>query len=629
MGYSVKKTLKVICKIAEQINAPVESIRTLSPQQVYYINHNLNIPTFLRACPGSGKTEVIGVKAAFSISQWKEKNGGVAVTTFTNSAAEQLNARIRKYADLTIGLYPHFIGTFDSFLHNFILQPHCHSYIGYQGKDGDKSIRIIDKDSKAGFISNYKAYVNYEGNNRSLLATEYNWDGVEEFEAITPNATLLFSQELSTDDKKSLIKCKMDFFRAGFATYSDAETLSQLILKEYPWLVEKLAKRFPILFVDECQDLSIPQLRILYALGRKGMKIHLVGDVNQSIYKFRKVDPSNLEKFVNLPKYPFKEMRLSNNFRSVPGIVSLSDKIMNIPVPNLSRVNGTIASPCILWQYDDSTFAELPQRFEQLLRENNLSIENSAILSRGRSTIQPLRNQDKIEYSKLAFFAYAIECWNKENRCTTDLKNALFFLGRSLCLLGYSGKGDPRNQFCPDFYTHIEWRLVLKELLEKTKELYPFEINGTDITWSQWSGKLKALLSGVWDGLRGVEEFSNIKTSLRAPSGKASSFVKELIEKGTGSYNNIRTTTIHSVKGESLDAVLLVSHKNKTSKGGHYSHWFREGAFDEEHIRFAYVACSRPKQLLVLATPKLNQEFLTKLQEIGFVYETPITASLF
>lgn len=80
-----------------------------------------------------------------------------------------------------------------------------------------------------------------------------------------------------------------------------------------------------------------------------------------------------------------------------------------------------------------------------------------------------------------------------------------------------------------------------------------------------------------------------------------------------------RTTTIHSVKGETLNAVLLVSHPNKLSPGGHFSHWLKEGNYDPEHIRFAYVAMSRPKYALIIATPKLKKAELAKLQNLGFI----------
>jgi DNA helicase-2/ATP-dependent DNA helicase PcrA len=103
-----------------------------------------------------------------------------------------------------------------------------------------------------------------------------------------------------------------------------------------------------------------------------------------------------------------------------------------------------------------------------------------------------------------------------------------------------------------------------------------------------------------------------------APKKKGENRVKEIYD-FIPIRNVFRTTTIHSVKGETLDAVLLVSHKNKQSQGGHFSDWFREGNYNQEHIRFAYVACSRPKHILVLAIPKSNKNEIEKLNKIGFL----------
>jgi DNA helicase-2/ATP-dependent DNA helicase PcrA len=72
------------------------------------------------------------------------------------------------------------------------------------------------------------------------------------------------------------------------------------------------------------------------------------------------------------------------------------------------------------------------------------------------------------------------------------------------------------------------------------------------------------------------------------------------------------------VKGETLDAVLLVSHKDRTSPGGHFTHWIKSSESHDEHLRFAYVAFSRPKHLLVLAVNPGNDEDLKLFTEMGF-----------
>ena len=80
----------------------------------------------------------------------------------------------------------------------------------------------------------------------------------------------------------------------------------------------------------------------------------------------------------------------------------------------------------------------------------------------------------------------------------------------------------------------------------------------------------------------------------------------------------VRTATIHNTKGETLEAVMLVSHPDKHSQGGHFTHWL-DGAGNREHQRFAYVACSRPEHLLIVAAKEMTQAERDQLTGIGLV----------
>lgn len=65
------------CRIAEK-----------SDEQLDYVLSSSEDCIFLRACPGSGKTEVVGLKAASEMTRWGKLPGGIAVLTFTNNAAK-------------------------------------------------------------------------------------------------------------------------------------------------------------------------------------------------------------------------------------------------------------------------------------------------------------------------------------------------------------------------------------------------------------------------------------------------------------------------------------------------------------------------------------------------------------
>ncbi len=612
------KKYKLLYKIKTCLNCSWEELKRLSDEQAEYINHYLKHSSYLKACPGSGKTEVIGIKSAYEIYKWKSENSGIAVVTFTTSAAKELNNRVRKFGAVSSETFPHFIGTLDSWVHNYILQPFAHYLIGYAGKDGDKSIRLVDVESSAGFLSNYTTNIFKDGQIRPVKVTEYYYDYKNNLHGQDERIDEFLKSITSQNDITNLRTNKKKFIKAGFATYPDMEWLSNLLLIRYPVLQKRLAQRFSVIVVDECQDLSQGQINILELLRTEGTNLHFVGDLNQSIYEFRKVNPQDIANYIQ--QKSFVVHQLTNNYRSCQPIVDVTERIIGNPKPIVGNEVQICQHPCILWQYDGNTFNHLPQRFEDLLTANGLDKQKSVILSRGKNTVASLRTQkDKYGYSKTELFAIALHNWHKHGRTTEDINNALFYLGRALCLLGYGGRGDSRNQYCPEVFDHVEWRLLLKKILTDANTVYPFVENNNDLSWTAWIQKLKIFLRAKWGTLEGKTiEWDGASPKLRSPDGKKDLPVKEICSQ-VGIQNIFRTTTIHSVKGETLNAVLLISSRDRKSQGGHFSHWFREGNFDEEHIRFAYVAMSRPKYALILATPQLKADELAKLKGLGFV----------
>ena len=62
----------------------------LTDDQINYVLSDIGSDIYLNSCPGSGKTEVIGVKVAYELSHWQSKTSGIAILTFTNSAEDEM-----------------------------------------------------------------------------------------------------------------------------------------------------------------------------------------------------------------------------------------------------------------------------------------------------------------------------------------------------------------------------------------------------------------------------------------------------------------------------------------------------------------------------------------------------------
>lgn len=130
-----------------------------SEEQLDFVLHPLETEAFLRACPGSGKTEVVGLMAAYAMRHQAWRHQGIAVLSFTNNAADVIRERVSRFAGKVA--FPHYVGTFDSWLHGYLLNPHGHLITKFLGRDGDRSVRIVEHDSEAAFVKAFTCKTPY------------------------------------------------------------------------------------------------------------------------------------------------------------------------------------------------------------------------------------------------------------------------------------------------------------------------------------------------------------------------------------------------------------------------------------------------------------------------------------
>ncbi|HCN83904.1 MAG TPA: hypothetical protein DIT07_09840 [Sphingobacteriaceae bacterium] len=620
----------------ELVKARLNSLdRNLSEEQLDFILHPINQACYLKACPGSGKTEVVGIKAAYEISGWQDKFIGLAVLSFTKNAAKEIADRIKKFGGTNATQHPHFIVTIDSWLHGYVLHPFAHKSTGYKGKNSDKSYRLIDNEEKYDFLSSFKTNISTAPNYKDAWVNDYYFECTDPVSLQSQNRYLDLSN-ISVPLSKILQENKKKFLKAGLATYADAEFLCYYLLIKNPGILSNLVKRFPIIIIDECQDLSNNQLEILKLLNQKGAIIHFVGDNNQSIYEFKKVYVEKINTFISENK--LVEMLLTKNFRSNQKIVNVSIGLEKYNTGNTANhIIGNepeiTAKSCILWEYTAAEFSQLPQKFIVHLKrinsaiplaETKIEISKSSILARAHSILSGFRSLPSMDLTKIELFANALNCWANNPKTGKDMQNALQQIGKSISMLAYDGNGNHQHQYCPDVYNQIEWRNQLCDLIVKASDtsnlVYPF--NG--LTWSQWSSNFKSFLSGYWPNFHSpINDWDSVKGKIMAPKGFAKVLVLDTLKANQNNYSEkIRMTTFHDVKGETLDAVLIVSAKDKKSKGGHFEQWLSEEADEKEFVRFAYVASSRPKHLLIWAIPKIaNNKFKDKIIKLGFEAE--------
>lgn len=613
-------------------------------EQLKYVQQSITENTFLRACPGSGKTEAVGLKAAHEIKSWPHSSNGIAVLTFTNNAANEIAERITQFAGVNGTAYPHFVGTIDGWLHGYVANPFAHLWTEFSGKDGDRSLRIIEAGYQADWLNSFKASTQYLSETRKLTpiyANNYYLDAETDLFQIRPlggrqwiTHTKFYNSaqfKKFRSDKPWLTTeklyegfrdTKIKFWKAGFCTYQDIEFLTYWILDDNKNDVTSiLSKRFPLIIIDECQDLSWVQLNILKKLQEQGSALHFIGDMNQAIYSFKKVFPYKVKKFAD--KNGFTEMPLNENFRSTQPIVDLCGTLCTQGTIAGCQKNKEGSQPsCVLFTYSPDRLSDLPQQFSDYVTTNGLDISKSAILARGKTLIGKLRtgiNEDFLKKGELP--TRAILLWNTGD--WDRQKTALQHMGKYVATTYFSENSlDSRNQYCPETITSkIQWRTFLAALLKACGQ--NSNLIDHDMLWSTWSKKFREHFPEISSETAKQHEIelNSITFKYQCPRGKAKIRLADDITgiSGKQEASNIRITTIHQVKGETHDATLLVSAPDKRGgKGGHWSEWLDGSVDDGEHTRFAYVASSRPKYLLAWAIPETNRKEIAKLQKLGF-----------
>nr|WP_294485152.1 ATP-dependent helicase [uncultured Anaerosporobacter sp.] len=582
-------------------------IQNMNDNQVQYVTTEMNKNVFLKACPGSGKTEVLAIKIAYELQRWKLKNQGLAILTFTNSAEDEIVNRIDCFVSEKIG-YPHFVGTFTSWLHGYIANPFLHMLTDYKGDEtGDKSFRLIDNDCTSGFLNafitkySYKELQKIKANEiyYDLKTDKFRYCGKKRRDG---NDILNELLELDKYRMSDLWETKNKFWEAGFASYEDIEWMTYDLLQDNPELVQLIVRRFPVLFVDECQDLSYIQLQLISLLIEKGAKIHFIGDLNQSIYGFRNIEPNDTREFIQEQK--FCEMLLNENYRSCQSIVNASEYLVNNTVTIHGRNTEKVKKSLIAILYTNGKEKEAINKYKEYLTDE--CFKDCRIIVRTNNLKNKLlgfKNQNQ-SLNNLEMIAEVIYLINNTDQ-VDNFRRCFEVLANSIQRIFFNTNEHLNKQYFykPKEIELADWKkllLKIKKILESENQLFDFST-----TWDNWKKCLNAVMVNKVQKVYGLENTSYKIGNIRS-GNKNKSISEVLFDKKEGKIE-FKIETIHGCKGMSLDSVFFLSSYQKNNQdehsGGYWKQWFELDEIEEEN-RLAYVAFSRAKYLLALGIPK-------------------------
>ncbi len=342
----------------------------LNKEQLNAVKHTEG-PLLIVAGAGTGKTTVVTRRIAYLVTQGLAKPDEIAALTFTEKAAGEMQERVDLL--LPLGYYDKWICTFHGFCER-ILKTHALD-IGIPNDFsilGDTQQWIFIYKNLDKFNLDYYKPLGNPGKFISALLSHFSR---LKDEVISPEEYLNYGEKLVLDSDQSenqkirksdseqsdssdlsdqSEKLRINELANAYHTYQkllidnnylDFGDLIHYTLKLFtkrPKILKHYQDKFKFIMVDEFQDTNVAQYQLVKLLAGQKLNLTVVGDDDQSIYKFRGASVSNILKFKQ--DYPsFKQITLVENYRSSQNILDLAYNFIQANNPDRLEVKLNIS----------------------------------------------------------------------------------------------------------------------------------------------------------------------------------------------------------------------------------------------------------------------------------------------
>jgi len=619
-------------------------------------------PALLFAVPGSGKTTVIVSRIGYLIYCCSIKPENILTLTFSVAAAKDMKERFKsKFSEDLIEQLKF------KTIHSF-----CVSVISKYVKEFNR--KAFDLFSDSNKILN-KLYVE--------LFNQFPSDN--DIKDILQKIGFCKNMMLSEAEIKEVKMPDIDFYKiyTGYELYKkenkvmdydDQLKYAYSILKSYPEILEYFTYKYTYLNVDEAQDTSYIQHKIIELLSKKNENIFMVGDEDQSIYGFRAAFPKALLDFDKTYKKA-KVLFMETNYRSTGVIVDAANRFIK---QNFNRKdkNMTTCNPDGE-AIKHTLLNDMRNQYSYICEQVNQNTKDLAILFRNNDSAIPLidmlqRKGIKFkskEGSTTYFKHYIVQDIVNFIEFSLNLKDINLFekiyykmnTGISKRMLNFIKEFIKINAFESIFDVLIQFEELDDNFIRKIKLLKnkfvrllgkgPYE---TILSINYELGYDDYLLNKVEQGysFQSLNQKRNIMLALSVEAKTINDFLNRIFELENINIQNkylknepsVTISTIHSSKGLEYDKVILIDavegiFPSQTSIMNKQKCSICE-EFDEE-VRLFYVGVTRAKSQLEIISVESQfgvqvktSQFVTKLlmpklesRQIE-MFKTPISLKL-
>lgn len=618
-------------------------------QQQLQAIETIDGPVLLLAVPGAGKTTVMVSRIASMIYEHGIAPSSILTITFSKAGARDMRRRYEGVFGQLEKETPLFCT-----IHSF-----CYQVVGsYCQATGGVAPQLIEARERSMALREI-----YQRINQEFLSEDLEEELVSNLSFIK-NA-MLRQEDVEQNEKQpaekrvletqiknlwSIYKAYSNFKRDnGLMDFDDMLSYTLTILKKYPQILEYYQDRYPYLCVDEAQDTSKLQHAVIGLLAQKSQNLFLVGDEDQSIYRFRGACPENLLEF---PKqYPkAKLLKMEENFRSTGEIVEHANRFISFNkqrYPKNMFTHNERGGPIEVKKLHDfadqyhaaiEAYLAEPGTTAFIYRNNLSAVPIADILDRNdvdfyiKEHKARLKNNyvvsDVLAFFSLSFdpkdFAAFSRIFYKTSSCLK--RNMLSRIPQGPLMEGES-YFDRMVTLCDENQNTGKIRYI-SMMVEQLHKMEPVKAMECILYQIGYLGYLE-FTSGAGYSMQAQK--LNILMSLASRVSTVEQFLDRIdeldeivVQHAQRPQARLTLTTAHSAKGLEFDTVVLLDCMDDIFPAHSAVEKWKLGMEEEmeEEARLFYVACTRARKRLVLPyanfsanTPAVPSRFLSRLME--------------
>ena len=281
-------------------------------------------PLLILAGAGSGKTRVIAHRIAYLIAEKKVPSWNILAVTFTNKAADEMRQRVQRLLHTQNRNELPLVSTFHSLCVRILRQDIEKLNDRYTRRftiyDQDDSIRLI------------KQCIRELGFDEKYLAPRATQSAISSAKNRGEDPTAFAARAEYQDERRAHMAKIYEMYEARLhgnnaLDFDDLLIKAVRLLRDVAEVREKYNNKFRYILVDEYQDTNSLQFNLISLITQRSQNICVVGDEDQSIYKWRGADISNI---LNFEKHfaNTKTIRLEQNYRSTQTILDAAGAVV-------------------------------------------------------------------------------------------------------------------------------------------------------------------------------------------------------------------------------------------------------------------------------------------------------------